>query len=286
MEGVGRPPLDADPPGHVTCDACWEANPPPHPYPQRIERMTHACDNITLPQTSFVGHKNHTKLGGVSAYARHGRTRDPGESPTFNDDWLFYLVSETKNIVSTLTVAVFTHLFLFLCEKTHMYLNANYKLFKVKGYPNMKHRYSHFFLPKDLSGKVFLYNDNYYIWHMYLGRKTYTTLILCFPYYDRHIKPAGSCHLSTCSTYRTYFTHFHVAYFPQILHETVYYEQKWLRWVITTGIPMRSPHKHSLYATVMIFYIVCKKLGASRIENALCCVSIFYDCLAWFTILG
>ena len=41
-------PLDADPPdaGHVTCDACWEANPP-------MIRMTHICKNITLPQTSF-----------------------------------------------------------------------------------------------------------------------------------------------------------------------------------------------------------------------------------------
>ena len=35
-------PLDADPPqGHETSDACWEA-----------------CDNTTLPQTSFAGCKN------------------------------------------------------------------------------------------------------------------------------------------------------------------------------------------------------------------------------------
>ena len=33
---------DADP-GHVTCDACWEANPSP------VDRMTHGCENITLP---------------------------------------------------------------------------------------------------------------------------------------------------------------------------------------------------------------------------------------------
>ena len=46
--------LDADPPFHVTCDACWEANPTP------MNRMTHRCKNITLPQTSFVGGKNWT----------------------------------------------------------------------------------------------------------------------------------------------------------------------------------------------------------------------------------
>ena len=43
-------PLEAEPPGHVTCDACWEANPP-------VGRMTDACENITLPQTSFAGSK-------------------------------------------------------------------------------------------------------------------------------------------------------------------------------------------------------------------------------------
>ena len=32
---------------HVTCDACWEANPPPG--------QTNTCENITLPQTSFAG---------------------------------------------------------------------------------------------------------------------------------------------------------------------------------------------------------------------------------------
>ena len=37
--------LDADS-CHVTCDACWEATPP--------DRMTDACENITLPQTSFA----------------------------------------------------------------------------------------------------------------------------------------------------------------------------------------------------------------------------------------
>ena len=59
------PPLDADPhpwmqtlpdpdppdpdfPGHVTCDAFWEANP-------TVNRMTHRCKNITFPQTSFAG---------------------------------------------------------------------------------------------------------------------------------------------------------------------------------------------------------------------------------------
>ena len=58
-------PPDADPPdadqpggrpsGHVTCDACWEANPP---LPPPVNRMVHRCENITLPQTSFAGGNN------------------------------------------------------------------------------------------------------------------------------------------------------------------------------------------------------------------------------------
>ena len=36
--------------GHVTCDACWEAKPLPP-----VDRITDTCENITLPQTSFVG---------------------------------------------------------------------------------------------------------------------------------------------------------------------------------------------------------------------------------------
>ena len=40
-------PLDAD---HVTCDACWEANFP-------VNRMTHRCKNMILPQTSFMAIK-------------------------------------------------------------------------------------------------------------------------------------------------------------------------------------------------------------------------------------
>ena len=43
--------LDADPPGHVTCDARWKANPP-------VDRMTDACENITLPQSSFADGNN------------------------------------------------------------------------------------------------------------------------------------------------------------------------------------------------------------------------------------
>ena len=43
-----RPPLNVDSPDHVTCDACWEAN---HP----VNRMTHRCKNMTLPQTSIAG---------------------------------------------------------------------------------------------------------------------------------------------------------------------------------------------------------------------------------------
>ena len=46
-------PPDTDPSGHVTCDTCWEANPPPS-----VTGMTHRCKNITLPQTSFTGGKD------------------------------------------------------------------------------------------------------------------------------------------------------------------------------------------------------------------------------------
>ena len=50
--GSAQPHLEADPPGHVTCDACWEAI--PHP----VDWMTDACENITLRQTSFADGKN------------------------------------------------------------------------------------------------------------------------------------------------------------------------------------------------------------------------------------
>ena len=48
-----RPPLDSDPleaepPGLVTWDACWEATP-------FVNGMIHRCKNITLPQTSYAG---------------------------------------------------------------------------------------------------------------------------------------------------------------------------------------------------------------------------------------
>ena len=61
-------PLDADPlnanptgcrsPGHVICNAYWEANPP-------VNRITHRRKNITLPQTSFASGKN---LGALSKH--------------------------------------------------------------------------------------------------------------------------------------------------------------------------------------------------------------------------
>ena len=38
------PPLEADLPGHVACDACWEATP---------RGQTNTCQNIILPQTSW-----------------------------------------------------------------------------------------------------------------------------------------------------------------------------------------------------------------------------------------
>ena len=48
------PSLEADPsgctlhPAHVTCDACWEADP-------SVNGMTHRCKNITLSQTLLAG---------------------------------------------------------------------------------------------------------------------------------------------------------------------------------------------------------------------------------------
>ena len=40
------PPFGCTPPGHMTWDACWEANP-----------QTNTCENITLPQISFAADK-------------------------------------------------------------------------------------------------------------------------------------------------------------------------------------------------------------------------------------
>ena len=64
--------LDADPPFHVTCDACWEANPTP------MNRMTHRCKNITLPQTSFAGgnqfNSSHKKSHKVKTHFRKSQT--------------------------------------------------------------------------------------------------------------------------------------------------------------------------------------------------------------------
>ena len=60
--GVG---LETLPPGDLqgmlrcwdtTCNACWNTTPPPpHAW---TEFLTHATENITLPQTSFAGGKN------------------------------------------------------------------------------------------------------------------------------------------------------------------------------------------------------------------------------------
>ena len=48
-----RPPWTETPllkrlPGHVTYNACWDRDPP-------VNRTTHRCKNITLPQASFAG---------------------------------------------------------------------------------------------------------------------------------------------------------------------------------------------------------------------------------------
>ena len=56
-------PLNGNPtgcrsPGHVTCNAYWEAN---HP----VNRITHRCKNMTLSQSLFAGGKN---LGALSKH--------------------------------------------------------------------------------------------------------------------------------------------------------------------------------------------------------------------------
>ena len=52
----GKPP-GCIAPDHVTCDACWEANPPVGAGIQRqtpptpwTDFLTHACENITFPK--------------------------------------------------------------------------------------------------------------------------------------------------------------------------------------------------------------------------------------------
>ena len=46
----GGSPWTETPPGHVTCDACWDRDFP-------ISRITDRCKNFALPQTSFAGGK-------------------------------------------------------------------------------------------------------------------------------------------------------------------------------------------------------------------------------------
>ena len=55
LPGSGRLPLEATPPPwmQIPSGGCiLESHPP---FPQWTEGMTHACENITLPQTSFAG---------------------------------------------------------------------------------------------------------------------------------------------------------------------------------------------------------------------------------------
>ena len=54
------------PPGHVTCDACWKANPTPQP-PLWIE----TCENITLPQTMFAGGNNSPEINFLRIFNRY-----------------------------------------------------------------------------------------------------------------------------------------------------------------------------------------------------------------------
>ena len=59
-------PPNVDPPGHVTCDACWKANPTPQP-PLWIE----TCENITLPQTMFAGGNNSSEINFLRIFNRY-----------------------------------------------------------------------------------------------------------------------------------------------------------------------------------------------------------------------
>ena len=43
-----RSPPNREPPGNMTCGACWNRDPP------GTEFLTHACENISLPQLRFV----------------------------------------------------------------------------------------------------------------------------------------------------------------------------------------------------------------------------------------
>ena len=50
------------------CDARWEANTRP---PPQTEGMTHACENITLPQTLFAGGNKEMRGAYSKDTARH-----------------------------------------------------------------------------------------------------------------------------------------------------------------------------------------------------------------------
>ena len=76
-------PPGCRPPGHVTCDACWEANPcppwmlvmwpvmhagkPPPPLPTPLDRMTDMCKTISLLQ-SLVKSLRGSVYGEVQIY--------------------------------------------------------------------------------------------------------------------------------------------------------------------------------------------------------------------------
>ena len=51
-------PPDADPPGHMTCDACWEVNPPPSSvmsfYMPVCEHQMSLIINLKLKGTSEI----------------------------------------------------------------------------------------------------------------------------------------------------------------------------------------------------------------------------------------
>ena len=87
-----RPPLEADPLWMQTpldADPPWMQTPP-------VNRMTHRCKNITLPQTSFAGDKNHTSpkvfLGNVWILTR------AQESLTLTDSIISDLLSTKSKI--------------------------------------------------------------------------------------------------------------------------------------------------------------------------------------------
>ena len=87
-------PLAADPLGHVTCDTCWEPNTP------TLDRMTDACENIILSQTSFAdGNKKCVHPPSVAIFIlTYFKGLDPGRTwPLTHQHLLILVYTISKN---------------------------------------------------------------------------------------------------------------------------------------------------------------------------------------------